>query len=248
MREQLEVSLAGPTPDNSPNIVLATNMISVGLDIDRLGLMVVAGQPQNTSEYIQATSRVGRRHPGLVFVAFNAQRSRDVSHFESFVPFHRSLYRAVEATTATPFSARARDRGAHGVLVAGVRMAMDEMRAQNAAGEADAFHDEIYDRVILPLVERASRVSDADAGPFETRLLALLAEWSEASREDSVNTYGAMSKFAQKATDFPLLRPSGDDTNPGRFSALEIPWETLTSLRDVDAETHLSIYVPKRKS
>src|SRR5699024_6380381 len=104
-------------PD-SPEVVLATNMISVGLDIDRLGLMVVAGQPQNASEYIQATSRVGRKHPGLVFVAFNAQRSRDVSHFESFISFHRSLYRSVEATTATPFAARARDRGAHGVLVA----------------------------------------------------------------------------------------------------------------------------------
>lgn len=248
MREQLETSLTGPNPDNCPNIVLATNMISVGLDIDRLGLMVVAGQPQNTSEYIQATSRVGRRHPGLVFVAFNAQRSRDVSHFESFVPFHRSLYRAVEATTATPFAARARDRGAHGVLVAGARMAMDEMRAQNAAGEAFAFRKEIYDRVIRPLVERASRVSDPDSGPFEARLIKLLEEWSEASREDSVNTYGAMSKFAHKSTDLPLLQPSGDDTTPGRFNHLDIPWETLTSLRDVDAETHLSVYVPKRKS
>lgn len=248
MREQLEVSLTGPTPDNSPNIVLATNMISVGLDIDRLGLMVVAGQPQNTSEYIQATSRVGRRHPGLVFVAFNAQRSRDVSHFESFVPFHRSLYRAVEATTATPFAARARDRGAHGVLVAGARMAIDEMRAQNAAGEAFAFREEIYDRIICPLVERASRISDADSGPFETRLIKLLEEWSEASREDSVNTYGTMFKPAKKSTDMPLLQPSGDDTNPGRFNNLGIPWETLTSLRDVDAETHLSVYVPKRKS
>ncbi|MBM4633351.1 hypothetical protein GS482_15220, partial [Rhodococcus hoagii] len=103
-------------------------MISVGLDIDRLGLMVVAGQPQSTSEYIQSTSRVGRRHPGLVVVALNSNRSRDASHYESFIPFHRALYREVEATTATPFASRARDRGAHEMLVAAVRLLVASLR------------------------------------------------------------------------------------------------------------------------
>ena len=103
---------------DADDVVLATNMISVGLDIDRLGLMTVMGQPQSSAEYIQATSRVGRKHPGLVVTIFNSARSRDRSHYEGFLPFHQSLYRAVEATSATPFAARARDRGLHGVLVA----------------------------------------------------------------------------------------------------------------------------------
>src|SRR3954453_6370993 len=96
--------------DEALDVILATNMISVGVDIDRLGLMAVMGQPQTTWEYIQSTSRVGRRHPGLVAVLYNAARSRDRSHYESFRGYHAAVYRQVKSTSVTPFSARARDR------------------------------------------------------------------------------------------------------------------------------------------
>jgi hypothetical protein len=105
------------------DVALATNMISVGLDILRLGLMVVQGQPKTAAEYIQATSRIGRDYnrPGLVVAVLNLHKPRDRTHFEQFGTFHRSFYRAVEATSVTPWAARALDRALAAVVVAAAR-------------------------------------------------------------------------------------------------------------------------------
>ena len=106
--------------DNRVDCALATNMISVGLDIPRLGLMLVLGQPKVHAEYIQATSRVGRSDegPGLVVTLLNVHKTRDRSHYERFRHYHETFYRSVEAGSVTPFSARALDRGFAGALVA----------------------------------------------------------------------------------------------------------------------------------
>ncbi|NKS38095.1 helicase [Rhodococcus hoagii] len=238
---RLETSYPDP---GSPDVVLATNMISVGLDIDRLGLMVVAGQPQSTSEYIQSTSRVGRRHPGLVVVALNANRSRDASHYESFIPFHRALYREVEATTATPFASRARDRGAHGMLVAAVRLLVASLRGDASAGSIEKYREEIGG-LIDSLVDRAQRISPEEAEPFRAQLSALVRDWEEAADAGLVDRYGTLRppQAAAAASDgHPLLASTGgDNSRPGSFPVGEPPWPALSSMRDVDAETRLYV-------
>ena len=117
------------------DVVLATNMISVGVDVNRLGLMVVASQPKATSEYIQATSRVGRAFPGMVCTVYNWARPRDLSHLERFEHYHATFYKQVEALSVTPFSARAMDRGLSGVFVSQVRLLDTQFNANESAGQ-----------------------------------------------------------------------------------------------------------------
>lgn len=119
--------------DQVYDFVLASNMISVGVDVGRLGTMAVAGQSKTNAEYIQATSRVGRTNPGLVFTVYNASRSRDRSHYEQFSRYHSALYRYVEATSLTPFSDRARDRGLQALFITLCRYYCPALLADDAA-------------------------------------------------------------------------------------------------------------------
>ena len=219
------------------DVVLATNMISVGVDIDRLGLMTVMGQPQSSAEYIQATSRVGRRHPGLVVTIFNAARSRDRSHYENFIPYHQALYRAVEATSATPFAARARDRALHGVLVSLARLVVDELADDGAAGKAAAYASRLED-VAGVLAQRAWNVTDGDeAEETENQLRQLLRVWIDAADRSPELRYNDSSDGYRNS----LLVPASDVIahDAEVFSHETTPWPTLMSMRDVDAESSL---------
>ena len=119
------------------DVALATNMISVGLDIQRLGLMIVQGQPKAAAEYIQATSRVGRQadKPGLVLALLNVHKPRDRLHYEGFRQFHACFYRAVEATSVTPWAARALDRTLAAVVVAAARHLIPSLTPDGATGD-----------------------------------------------------------------------------------------------------------------
>ncbi len=238
-----ELAVLGTSyPDEEcPDVVLATNMISVGVDVDRLGLMAVMGQPQTTAEYIQATSRVGRRYPGLVVVMYNGARSRDLSHYESFASYHRALYRQVEATGATPFAARARDRGLHGVLVALARMLLAEARSDSAAGEAKAWEKrlrELADRI----VDRAAHVAEGEEDAVQDQVETIIDAWLDAISGGGLKYAGWFDRRAK------LLAPAGsmiDEEEPA-FPVDLPPWPTLTSLRDVDSETWAYL-VPNRR-
>lgn len=136
------------------DVLLATNMIAVGVDVSRLGVMVVANQPKSTAEYIQATSRVGRQAPGLVFTVFNWARPRDLSHYERFEHFHATVYRSVEALSVTPFADRAIDRGLTGVLVSLVRELERSYNGNRRAQDFDR-HSPLADHVVRFLQRRA---------------------------------------------------------------------------------------------
>jgi len=224
------------------DVVLATNMISVGLDVDRLGLMAVMGQPPSSAEYIQATSRVGRKHPGLVVAIFNSAKSRDRSHYEGFSEFHSALYRAVEATSATPFAARSRDRALHAVLVAALRMVDPTLRGNNDAGSFRS-SGPVVESVQELLLDRARRVTRQDDAAFaatQSDLARLIEVWStEAASPNGIRVYrdeddphsALLIDAAQAMIDDRLRLKSRWDT----------PWSTPQSMRDVDAETAMQI-------
>ena len=146
------------------DVLLATNMISVGVDVPRLGLMVTAGQPKTTAEYIQATSRVGRKHPGLVCTVFNWARPRDLSHYETFEHYHATFYKHVEALSVTPFSAGATSRGLAALLVSMVRQPGFEFNSNDKAMQmaTQRNHQYVTD-AIDAITRRAELIAGSDA-------------------------------------------------------------------------------------
>ena len=164
---------------NAVDVALATNMISVGLDIGRLGLMVVQGQPKTAAEYIQATSRVGREalKPGLVVTLLNIHKPRDRTHYEQFRAFHMSFYRAVEATSVTPFAPRALDRALAATLVAALRH-VDQDLTPNKAADRIAGAASAYLRV-KDAVEAKMRSAGQDGAAIQ-RCLARLDQLKDA--------------------------------------------------------------------
>ncbi|GAA1691406.1 DISARM system helicase DrmA [Glycomyces endophyticus] len=164
--------------DPRTGAVLATSMLQVGVDVSRFGLMVVTGQPKNTAEYIQASSRVGRdaNRPGLVVALYNWTRPRDLGHFEDFYHYHANFYRQVEALSVTPFTRRALDRGATGALVAAIRQGDIASSANPAAAAFERTSSSVRD-VVDSFAERAQDVAGQAGGYLRERAEALFDAW-----------------------------------------------------------------------
>ena len=229
------------------DVALATNMISVGLDITRLGLMVVLGQPKSASEYIQATSRVGRdaKRPGLVVTLLNLYRPRDRSHYERFAAWHESFYRSVEATSVTPFSPRAIDRGIAAITVALARLGHPGMTAARGALNVNR-HRQDLDFVAEVISRRAeghdSQLKGAEAEALrkkvKDRVTGLLDAWANIATKKGDLQYQREVGVAPPLLFDPL------DTELSRQSKEAQQFKASRSLRDVEPTVNLWLRNP----
>ena len=203
------------------SVLLATNMFSVGVDIDRLGLMFVNGQPKSTSEYIQATSRVGRSGvPGLIVTYYASSKPRDRSHYERFQSYHQALYRAVEPMSVTPFAEPARRRALHAALVIIVRHRLGLAEDADAPGFGALVGTQEYIDAKSILLDRI-RTIDYDEYTHSLQMYTQLEEyWSQ-------HAAGNRLKYDSKMTQFTDLLASFD-------TRASTGWPTLHNMRNVD--------------
>ena len=171
------------------DVVIATNMIAVGMDVDRLGLMSVVGQPKQNSEYIQATSRVGRQHPGIIFTVYNPYRPRDLSNYENFVGFHSQMYRYVEGTTATPFAARARDRVLHALVVSLFRLQVESMADNDGASRINEISDKQIKEIKDKILGRVKIIAPSSYVDTEKEIDEFINTWKSIAKDDKLSYF-----------------------------------------------------------
>lgn len=212
------------TEDAYPvDVCLASNIIEVGVDIDRLSLLTIVGQPKTTAQYIQVSGRVGRRwweRPGLVVTIYGASKPRDRSHFEKFRSYHERLYAQVEPTSVTPFSPPVLDRAAHAVLISYVRQRGNRLDIASPYPMPDGL---LADARRL-LEERLEIVDSDERETFKRVMSRRMSEWSQWQR----------TSWEQRPDDDSFLIRQYGSYVADRFR--NTTWQVPTSLRNVDAE------------
>jgi hypothetical protein len=208
------------------DVVLATSMLQVGVDVGRFGLMVMTGQPKNTAEYIQATSRVGRGDtPGLVVTLYNWARPRDLAHFEDFEHYHATFYRQVEALSVTPYTRRSLDRTTTGAFVAAVRND-EEDYSRNADAPSVVLDANPVSRIADKMKARAETVGGTRGRDYLGERLARLADlWKK--EKTAEGPFGYQQERAMRG----LLVPAGS----GRWGDLTV----AHSMRETENEINL---------
>jgi hypothetical protein len=215
------------------DVVACTNMLSVGIDIPRLALMLMNGQPKTTSEYIQATSRVGRGDvPGIIVTLYRSTRPRDRSHYESFLGYHQALYRSVEPTSVTPWSAASRHRSLAAVLVTMVRhLSPWREDSQAVLFQANANVVRNVRETILNVVER----SDPDEyRATKEHLDRLIDQWRIRTSPDPDTGESTLRYQPLRAkNEEPALMRAFDEDRDG--------WAVMNSMRSVDSNINMKI-------
>ncbi|GAB3796037.1 DISARM system helicase DrmA [Humibacter antri] len=237
-----------PPRDWAFDVVLATSMLQVGVDVPRLGLMLIVGQPKNTAEYIQASSRVGREaaKPGLVVTLANRSRPRDMAHYEQFEHYHDTFYANVEALSVTPYSDAAMERGLTGLIVSAARVADATVpAAQSLSPDTRAGAGRIAarraaaDDLVARIAARISIAADDDGEAAKTavsKLVLRLDKWTEQS--DVVNqglTYVKESLPGQFVK--PLLISPADEISEAGDKLFQV----ANSMREVQPEISLRV-------
>lgn len=213
------------------DVCLASNIIEVGVDIDRLSLMSVVGQPKTTSQYIQVTGRVGRRwmeRPGLVATIFSPSKPRDRSHFEKFKSYHQKLYAQVEPTSVTPFAAPVVDRALHAVMAGYVRQRGTDQQSLSPT----PCPEDLVSSIREILKERVKSIDEDELDNVLTVFDRRLRQWRQ---------WGKLfwdQRSQDDATDYPLLRTAGSYATP---AFKHRSWSTPNSMRNVDAECQAQI-------
>lgn len=220
-------------PENVIDIALATNMISVGLDVSRLGLMTINGQPKSTSEYIQATSRVGRdfkNHPGLVVVLYDSSRSRDRSHFENFQHYHSRIYANVEPTSVTSFSSPLVKRFLHAIVISILRLSPN-FTVPNDIPKPPNQDD--FEKISKVIRDRINKIDPSLFKNAEEVLISIFKKWHQGN-------HTAYIIHNTNIDGTPLMYPSNVLPNK---SWEDHSFSTPNSMRSVDQLSQVDIIV-----
>ncbi|MER5485241.1 helicase-related protein [Streptomyces sp. NPDC002812] len=223
------------------DVVLSSNMLSVGIDIPRLALMLMVGQPKTTAEYIQATSRVGRGEtPGIVVTLFRSSRARDRSHFETFRGYHEALYRSVEPTSVTPWSLASRERSLAGALVVLLRQSFTPLAENDCAGRFDLKNDRLRDaveRLVEQLLGYVTRSDELEWEETSDAVWSLLRDWDRRASQ------------AREAKE-PLYYERPTKEKQGLLKAFGQPgegWAVGNSMRSVEPNVAVEVQEPQEE-
>ena len=202
------------------DLVLATNMFSVGIDIGRLNLMLINGMPKNIAEYIQASSRVGRKVEGLVVTFLNPNQARDKSYFEHYIPFHQAFYKSIEPLSVTPFTENTIDKMLTTLMVTYVRHKVSGLNQNN---DAQYFQKEHIDELKQFLKVRFQS-NTAEYEFFQSRIDFLANDWEERVQNIGLKKYDELLK------------------RPTQVGVSDVDdWIVMQSMREVDDDTFIQI-------